>query len=817
MPTEYRRFDKKLLSVSETIENLLKDEEKNGAELEQIESWLSTQMGKIRLQKLNESSIIGDQDDDRNFWQDGMMVLNSDLEIIHYSGFKNYFSSSTYNTSEKFNFCDFVDDADEEKFKNTFYESIQQLKNSTIEVELKTGVGNINRCELEIDIEASNPTNNRYIVYFRFLDSDDIQSYDYQSIVFDNLPDMDVYLFDKEYRYILSGGREKEKYNLKNTDYLGKKMFDVLDKKTQRRVFPFYNKALNGEYTEGEVRFRNNVYYVVAAPVKNHQNKTIAGILISQNVTNDKLLEENLIKSKEQAQRADKAKSIFIANMSHEIRTPLNSIMGFTEQLEKTSLDSHQQKLVSLIKNASDHLLYLVTEIVFLFKLGMDKVYIEKIPFSVDDIFSELEEIFTQQTQKKNLEFVVTKDKNIPKVLNGDPFRLRQILMNLLVNAIKYTDKGKITLDCELKKETKKSAEIVFQVTDTGIGISDKDLPYIFDVFEQGNKRTEKIRGGAGLGLGICNRLVNLLKGKISVDSKLNAGSTFSVLLPFEKSTVDKLVSREQQFDIGKEFLKDKKVLLADDDEHNLLLAEMILKNWKANYTLADDGRKALEKINERKFDIILLDIHMPQQDGVQVIKSINSSNTNINFKTPAIALTANALKSDIHKYLKAGFDDYIIKPFKEIELYNKMCNILGVDENIEEDNKNESSPEDNNTEDTFDTQELQTAAGDDAGFFNMMLDNFTNSAQDILNAFTLGLENKNWQEIGEKAHKAIPSFKYFGLQSIASDFARIEDLALREKKYDHLQDLTNRTILNIEKTIEKAKAAKKTRTENSN
>ncbi len=809
MPTEYLKFDRKLLSISETIENLLLDEEKNAAGLEQIESWLSTQLGKIRLQKLNDSTLIADQDDDKNFWQDGIMVLNSAMEIVHYSGFKNYFSGSTFNSSEKFTLIDFIDEKDKENFRNVFSNSTVQLKNSIIEVDLKTGVGNINRCELEIDIESGNPNNDRYIIYFRFLESDDIQAYDYQSIVFDNLPDMDVFLFDKEYRYILCGGREKEKFNQKNSDFLGKKMFEVLDKQTQRRIFPFYNKALNGEYTEGEVRYRNNVYYVVAAPVKNHQNKTIAGIIILQNVTNDKLLEENLIKGKEQAQKADKAKSIFIANMSHEIRTPLNSIMGFTEQLEKANLSTQQQKLVNLIKNASDHLLYLVTEIVFLFKLGMDKVYIENLAFSTNDILSELEEIFTQQTAKKNLEFQILKDKNIPQVLTGDPFRLKQILMNLLVNAIKYTDKGKITLSCEIQKETKNMAEIVFKVTDTGIGISEKDLPYIFDVFEQGNKRTEKIRGGAGLGLGICNRLVTLLKGEIWVESKLNTGSTFSVMLPFKKSSADKLKSPEQQFDIHSEFLKNKKILLADDDDHNLILAEMILKNWKTNYTLVKDGKEALEKISDEKFDVILLDIHMPRKDGVQVVKNIHSDNTAINFKTPALALTANALKSDIHKYLKAGFDDYIIKPFKENELYNKLCNILGLDAgNDTKDKKNDAYME-VSTEDIFNVTELKKAAGNDTAFFNMMLDNFTNNAQNVSDAFTSGLNNSDWEEIGEKAHKAIPSFKYFGLYSLASDFEKIENLALREKQFDKLPELIEQIILKINQAIGKATASK--------
>ncbi len=809
MPLEYRKFDKKLLNVSETIEKLLSDKKNNISELEQIESWLSTQLGRIRLQKLNESNILSDGSSNKKLWQDGMMIVNTSMEILYYSGFKNYFSSSTFSHSHKSKLTDFIDDNHRNKFKETFSKSIIHLKNSSIEVDLKTGVGNLNRCNLEIDIESSNTNNDRYIVYFHFLESNDIQSFDYQSIVFDNLPDMDVFLFDKEYRYILSGGREKEKFGQKNSDYIGKKMFEVFDKQTQRRVFPFYNKALNGEYTEGEVRYKNNVYYVVAAPVKDYYKKTVAGILILQNVTNNKLLEENLIKSKEQAQKADRAKSIFIANMSHEIRTPLNSIMGFTEQLEKTKLDGQQQKLISLIKNASDHLLYLVTEIVFLFKLGMNKVYTENVPFSISDTLKELEETVVQQTEKKNLKFKIIKGDDIPPALNGDPFRLKQILMNLLVNAIKYTDKGKITLSCEVQKETENNVEILFKVSDTGVGISKNDLPYIFNVFEQGNKRTEKIRGGAGLGLGICHRLAHLLDGNIWVESKLNKGSTFFVMLPFKKSSVRKLKTREQKFDIDKKFLRGKKILLADDDEHNLILAEMLLKDWKTKYTLVKDGKQTIEKLSEQKFDIVLLDIHMPKKDGVQVVKNMHSDNTGINYRTPALALTANALKSDIHKYLKAGFDDYIIKPFKENDLYNKLCNMLEIKTEKNSEIITERYFSENTKEDEFNIVELQKAAGDNKDFFNLMLNNFISNANEVLETFSTALEKENWQEMGEKAHKAIPSFKYFGLHNLSSNFERIENLTLHEKRYDELSDLIEQTNIQIKHIVKKATSAK--------
>lgn len=267
------------------------------------------------------------------------------------------------------------------EFNSAFLEALSEKKNTKAEVLLKTGINRQRECVLEFDMLASNTDNNRVIVYYSFKDLQHVHLADFQSIVLNNLPGMDVFLFDSEYRYILAGGKEKEKYNLTNSSFIGKTLFDVYKKQDQRRYFQFYNKAINGEFTEGEVRYKKDVYYIAAAPVKNIEGNTVAGILISQNVTKDKILEDKLIKSTEEAQRANKAKSIFLANMSHEIRTPLNSIIGFTDQLKKTKLDEQQQKFISLINHSSEHLLYLVNEIVFLFKLGMDKVYIEKPAF----------------------------------------------------------------------------------------------------------------------------------------------------------------------------------------------------------------------------------------------------------------------------------------------------------------------------------------------------------------------------------------------------------------------------------------------------
>ena len=276
---------------------------------------------------------------------------------------------------------------------------------------------------------------------------------DYQDILIENLPDIDVYLFDTRFRHVLAGGREKEKMKLTNADFTGRTLFEVYDEKTQKRLFPFYKNALEGKLSEGEIRIKKQIYFVSATPVFNYRNQVVGGALIAQNVTKEKEVERNLIKAKKEAEEADKAKSVFLANMSHEIRTPLNAIIGFTELLEKTELTSNQKKFGELISQSSEHLLSVVNEILFLFKLGMGKIFIEKVPFNVPDLIQNVHGSLLLQADEKKLDFTWQIQKDVPEILIGDPYRIKQILINLASNAIKFTDRGTVNIQSENRKD----------------------------------------------------------------------------------------------------------------------------------------------------------------------------------------------------------------------------------------------------------------------------------------------------------------------------------------------------------------------------
>jgi signal transduction histidine kinase/DNA-binding response OmpR family regulator len=634
---------------------------------------------------------------------------------------------------------------------------------------------------------------------------------DYREILIENLPGVDVYLFDTQFRHVLAGGREKERLGLTNADFSGKTLFEVYDEKTRKRLFPFYRNALDGKVSEGEVRIKGHVYFVSATPVFGFDSRVVGGALILQNVTKEKEVEKNLINARRQAEEDDRAKSVFLANMSHEIRTPLNAIIGFTGLLEKTDLTGKQKKFSRLINQSSGHLLSVVNEVLFMFKLGMGKVYIEKVPFNAHDLIQNVHESLLFRAKEKGLEFRYKIAPGVPEVLVGDPFRLKQILINLAGNAIKFTDEGKICIRVTSEKKTRKSEFLRFQVNDTGIGITREDLKTIFDEFAQSQLGNEKKRKGAGLGLTIVRKLVDLLGGRLHVDSEPGKGSEFIVVIPFEKPKEGLTVPKEKTFGSGFGLLNGKRILYADDDENNILLAESILKDWNVDFELASDGTEALQFLNDTVFDAVLLDIHMPGLSGVEVIEKVKSNRSNVNHSTKMLAVTANVMESDIQDYMKSGFNDYILKPFKEEELYSKICSLLGLEQSHEIIVETYAEPKKKAEQESsvFNTSQLMQTAGGDLAFFNQMLDTFIAGAKDAVNGFRQGIQDENWIGVGKAAHKAIPSFRYFNLTSVAGDLEKVENMTLRNKQFELAAELASQLLEEIEKIIRAAENAK--------
>lgn len=397
-------------------------------------------------------------------------------------------------------------------------------------------------------------------------------------------------------------------------------------------------------------------------------------ITILYNLWNIYKNENELINYSQQVSQYAISKSRFLANMSHEIRTPLNSVIGFSEQLGQGSLTDQQAEQVNAIRSSSVMLLDVVNDILDFSKYETGKVSFDKINFIPFDSINEVFNSITIQASKKGIAFKneISFKGNIG--FSGDSLRLKQVVMNLLSNAIKFTDKGSVTLKADVVNISKKSALLKIQIIDTGIGIAAEDVDMIFDEFAQVYYSSTKIKQkGTGLGLAICKKIVEFQGGQIGVTSEIGKGSTFSFEIPYETSSVDSVLASKNITKVNGEGLEGKKVLLADDNKMNILLAQTVLKKYKLVIDVAYDGKQAFELFKNNTYDLVLTDIQMPEMGGVELTRTIRAYSDKAKINVPILGVTANVLQEDRKKYIESGINDLVLKPFSEKELIDKI------------------------------------------------------------------------------------------------------------------------------------------------
>ncbi|MGE4382034.1 MAG: transporter substrate-binding domain-containing protein [Arcobacter sp.] len=406
-----------------------------------------------------------------------------------------------------------------------------------------------------------------------------------------------------------------------------------------------------------------------------------------------KALNEELEKAKEVAENIAKQKSEFLANMSHEIRTPMNSVIGFTEILDKEITNPLHKEYLSSIKKGGNSLLRIINDILDLSKIEAGKLEIKNESLNPTNLFLEIESIFHSKIISKNITFILDIDKTIPKYIIIDGVRIRQILFNLIGNAIKFTEKGEIKLKVEnvYKDNIKSKIDLIFSVEDSGIGIDEKNLESIFNAFEQSSNHDVAKYGGTGLGLAICAKLVQMMNGEISVSSQKNRGSVFKVILK------DILVSSMEEEIVSSKLspsnivFEKSQILVVDDVEENRKLVQASLKDFDINLIMAQNGQEALEKLKNVNVDLILMDLRMPVMDGYEAATIMKNDERLKNI--PLIALTASVMGKDLEKVEKYGFDGYLRKPVildDLIEELGKHLKYYFLDKNIKEKDKNE-------------------------------------------------------------------------------------------------------------------------------
>jgi signal transduction histidine kinase/DNA-binding response OmpR family regulator len=487
------------------------------------------------------------------------------------------------------------------------------------------------------------------------------------------------------------------------------------------------------------------------------------------------------------AEDAMKAKQQFLSNMSHEIRTPMNAIIGFTKVVLKTNLSAQQKEYLTAIKMSGDSLIVLINDILDLAKVDAGKMSFEQTPFKMALSIAAILHLFHAKMEEKNIELVKEYDSNIPGVLIGDAVRLHQIFLNLISNAVKFTNEGKITVGVRLLSEDKENATIEFSVTDTGIGIAEEKLKNVFENFQQATSGTSRLYGGTGLGLAIVKQLVEGQGGKIIVKSEIDKGSTFSFILNFLKTNGEALLEVELM-ELNKE-IKNIKVLVVEDIALNQLLMKTLLDDFGFERDIAVNGKIAIEKLKANSYDIVLMDLQMPEMNGFQATDYIrNTMHSNI----PIIALTADVTTVDLEKCKAVGMNDYIAKPVDERILYSKMMTLIKkpVSETKKEEAQ-ESTNEQKTSKRCIDLGNLNQRTRRDPKLMMEMISLYLEQTPALIKAMKQSMKDKDWNGLHMAAHKMIPSFSIMGIHADFENMAKkIQEYAISQKQEEGMDEI---------------------------
>ncbi|OIP02577.1 MAG: hybrid sensor histidine kinase/response regulator [Bacteroidetes bacterium CG2_30_32_10] len=535
---------------------------------------------------------------------------------------------------------------------------------------------------------------------------------------------------------------------------------------------------------------------------KDDRGNVLGVVMVARDITEQKRIEKETIEAKvfaelataiaeeakikaekatHVAENAVKAKQQFLSNMSHEIRTPMNAIIGFTKVLLKTDLSSKQKEYLSAIKLSGDALIVLINDILDLAKVESGKMTFEQIPFKLSVSIPAMLHLFETKIQEKNITLIKEYDKKIPEVLVGDPVRLHQIILNLVSNAVKFTAKGKITVSVRMIAEDDEKVSIEFAITDTGIGISENKIDKIFDTFQQASSGTSRLYGGTGLGLSIVKQLVVPQGGTINVKSIIDMGSTFSFVLPFFKTNEKAAIETEiLELDSNN---KNIKVLVVEDIALNQLLMKTVLDDFGFERDIASNGKIAIEKLQAKTYDIILMDLQMPEMNGFEATEYIRHvMNSNI----PIIALTADVTTVDLAKCKMVGMNDYIAKPVDERLLYNKIVSLVNKTDLTKSDLNKTIGANEGETIKCIDLDYLNHRTKSDPALMMEMISLYLEQTPPLVKAMKKSLKDKDWNLLQATAHKIIPSFSIMGINS---DF---ENMAKKIKEYATTQQLTD-------------------------
>ncbi len=465
------------------------------------------------------------------------------------------------------------------------------------------------------------------------------------------------------------------------SEIIGRKCYEVF----KRRRTPCGDCPLSRCLASGKLETRTSApeeealmgyaTKLFSAPVRNARGEIIGGVECAMDITDLRKMENELRRTRDAAEAANRAKSEFVMNMSHEIRTPLNAVVGLSHLLADTRLTDEQEEYIDAILASSDMLLSVINDILDFSKIEAGKVELDAINFDLEKTMKGIAGVFFMKAREKRLELTCDIDENVPLMLKGDMGRLRQVLLNLVTNAVKFTEKGSIRIAVSLASETPADAVLRFSVKDTGIGIPEDRLHTLFAPFSQADASVTRKYGGTGLGLAISKKIVEIMGGGIGVDAAEGAGSNFwftAVLKKQDAAGAPDGEAPKRPEAMKPEARASRRILIAEDNIFNQKVAQTMLNKMGFASDVAENGRAALRMLAEKRYDLVLMDIQMPEMDGVEATKAIRRSEAEFS-KIPIIALTAHAMSEHRENWLKAGLDDYLTKPIKPDKLKDAL------------------------------------------------------------------------------------------------------------------------------------------------
>jgi PAS domain S-box-containing protein len=411
-----------------------------------------------------------------------------------------------------------------------------------------------------------------------------------------------------------------------------------------------------------------------ATNITDAQGKIEFAMAVFEDVTDIREFEKKRIEAKKLAEQSSVLKETFLANMSHEIRTPMNAILGFTELLLKKDLDTEEKEFVRIIKSSGDSLLRIINDILDVSKIESGIMSFEEHPLCVSEMFTSINIILSLKAKEKGLQLSFLCESSVPNIVLGDPTRLTQILINLIGNSIKFTNTGSIKITAKVVKQENNLLHTLFSITDTGIGIAEDKTDLIFERFRQAESHTTRSYGGTGLGLSIAKQLVELQGGEINVKSTLGSGTTVTFMLPLKKAEESLSYHKENSDEIDMKTLSEKKILLVEDNPINIKFIRSLFEQFNIIPDQAENGRIAVEMLRKLNYDLVLMDIEMPEMNGYEATTIIRNE---LKINVPIIAMTAHALAGESEKCLRLGMNAYISKPLKEQILFNKMFSLI--------------------------------------------------------------------------------------------------------------------------------------------